>query len=376
MELNKKQRVIIIKKLSDKICNMKEADGILFLKEYTKQEAKDREEYTQQNTEGVDYRLYYNFNFSYNDILEFIQNLNNTTIYEMYKDLFPEDANKELSEKKPLYHLSTDKLVLFFSHSHKNIKLVNEVKAVLEKTDWIECFVAHDDIKEGKEDWVEEIKKYLECCHCLIAFLSKDFKSSNYCDQELGVAVQRQIPIFPVKLDNSINPYGFIQHIQAVTFNQNEDINILSNKIEEWLLDENENPKLYQMAYPKLQKAVETLKNNFLNSSNPLMAKSVLEQLMAFKPGQIDNYFISEIQKNCKQNSKIREVEDIEKKLENFFNQHLKKTNKSAKSPHQKDLLTNMDSNPESNLRKILEKEKEPISPLSIDSLTNFMPKY
>ena len=360
MELNKKQRVTIIKKLSEEISNMKTADGILFLTVYTEQEEIS----------------FYNDNFSYNKILDFIQKLNNTIIYEMYKDLFPEDANKEFLEKKPLYHLSTDKLVLFFSHSHKNIKLVNEVKAVLEKTDWIECFVAHDDIKEGKEDWVEEIKKYLECCHCLIAFLSKDFKSSNYCDQELGVAVQRQIPIFPVKLDNSINPYGFIQHIQAVTFNQNEDINILSNKIEEWLLDENENPKLYQMAYPKLQKAVETLKNNFLNSSNPLMAKSVLEQLMAFKPGQIDNYFISEIQKNCKQNSKIREVEDIEKKLENFFNQHLKKTNKSAKSPHQKDLLTNMDSNPESNLRKILEKEKEPISPLSIDSLTNFMPKY
>ena len=348
MELNKKQRVFIIKKLSEEISNMKEADGIFFLKEYTEKEERD----------------FYSSKFSYNDILDFIQSLQNAIIYEMYKDLFPEDANKEFLEKKPLYHLSTDKLVLFFSHSHEDIKLVNEAKAVLEKTDWIECFVAHDDIKEGKEDWIEELKKYLECCHCLIAFLSKDFKSSNYCDQELGVAVQRQIPIFPIKLDNNINPYGFIQLIQATTFNQNEDIKILSNKIEKWLLDEKENPNLYQMAYPKLQKSVETLKNNFLNSSNPLMAESVLQQLMAFKPNQIDSYFISEIQKNWKKNNKIKEVKGINRKMEEFFKKHPQKESKNKEISDQEiPLKIQKQLNTEINLRKILEQNKEPDIP-------------
>ena len=71
---------------------------------------------------------FYNLYSSYNDILQFIQNLGNTTIYDMYKDLFPEDANKEFPEKeKPLYHLSTDKLVLFFSHS-KNVRLIRDIK--------------------------------------------------------------------------------------------------------------------------------------------------------------------------------------------------------------------------------------------------------
>ena len=48
MNLTTKQRVFIIKKLSTEIYNMNEADGILFLEEYTKQEADDYEKHTEQ----------------------------------------------------------------------------------------------------------------------------------------------------------------------------------------------------------------------------------------------------------------------------------------------------------------------------------------
>ena len=188
--------------------------------------------------------------------------------------------------------------------------LVISVKNILEKTDWIECFVAHKDI-ELSEEWEQEIKKYLERCHCLIAFLSEEFKSSHYCDQEVGIAVHRNIPIFQFTLDNTVS-YGFIKHLQAKPFKTPED---LANQIIKYIF--NEEKDLYQIAQPKFQKVVKTLKNNFLSSTNTQMAKSVLNQLMEFKPGQIETSFINEIQKYWKKNNKIKAVHDIDKKMKN-----------------------------------------------------------
>lgn len=218
--------------------------------------------------------------------------------------------------------MSTEKLVLFFSHSHKNIKLVLNVQTILEKTAWIKCFIAHKDIKPT-EKWKEEIKKYLECCHCLVAFLSQDFKSSDYCDQELGFVLNRDIPIFSVKLDH-INPYGFIYDDHTMVFSNNEKTEKLAFEIESWLLDKKRNPAIYNISKSKLKNAVELLKNNFLNSTNTQMAKSVLDQLMAFKKGQIDSNSMNEIQNHWQKNSKIKEAQNIEEKIKKFFKNHKK----------------------------------------------------
>lgn len=351
MNLTKQQRFEIIPKLTKRVIELGETDGFFFLEEYKKE--KDSLYVEDYNGELV------YISFLYDSILGFIQKLDNETVYEMYKDLFPEDANKEFPEKeKPLYHLSTDKLVLFFSHSHKDVDLVISIKNILEKTDWIECFVAHKDIKLGKE-WEQEIKKYLKCSHCLIAFLSENFKSSDYCDQELGIAIHRNIPICSFTLDNT-GVYGFIKHLQAKPFKSPED---LANQIEEYIFDKQEN--LYQIVQPKLQKSVETLKNNFLNSTNVQMAESVLVQLMEFKTGQIEAYFINEIQENWKQNSKIKEVTDIERKMETFFQKHSQKiSTKNEKTFRQETPLESEEqSNTEINLRKVLEQNKEPEMP-------------
>ena len=305
MNLTKKQRVEIIPKLTKKVIDMGEHVGFFFLEEYKKEEDSLYVEY-----EG--YGEPYYIKFSYSSILKFIQKLDNATVYEMYKYVSPKDAKQKFPEKKPLYHLPTNKLVLFFSHSHKDVDLVISVKNILEKTDWIECFVAHKDIKLGKK-WEQEIKKYLERCHCLVAFLSENFKSSDYCDQELGIAIHRNIPIRSFTLDKT-GVYGFIKHLQAKPFRNSED---LANQVEEYIFDKQEN--LYQIAQPKLQKIVETLKSNFLNSTNVQMAESVLDQLMEFKTDQIEDHFINEIQENWKQNSKIKKVKDIERKMEEFF---------------------------------------------------------
>jgi len=48
----------------------------------------------------------------------------------------------------------------------------------------------------------------------LVALLAPGFKESNWCDQEVGVAIGRQLPIISVR--QGLDPYGFIGKYQAV----------------------------------------------------------------------------------------------------------------------------------------------------------------
>ena len=344
MNLTKKQRFKFIPKIAKKVIKMGRDDGFLFLNEYTN----NNDLLYEKDHNGEQYFIYFN----YGKVLEFIQKMDDETVCEMYKDQFPEDATKEfLEEEKPVYHLSTDKLVLFFSHSHKDLTQILKVKEVLERTDWIECFIAHKDIELSKE-WEQEIKKYLECSHCLITFISKDFKSSNYCDQEVGMAINRNIPICSFTLDNT-EVYGFIKHLQSKPFKNPENS---ASQIEEFLLDNKE--KVYQTAWPKFQKTIGTLKSNFLNSTNTVMAKSVFDQLMEFKTGQIADHFITEIQKNWKQNNKIREIKNIERKMEKFFKKHPQQEKDEKTTRYEDFLELNNQENKKINLRKVLKQDK------------------
>ena len=319
MKLNNKSRFEITKKLAEEIKGMGQTNGTLFLKTYTGLKHKEVEGKFIVRREDMN-NSWNEVEFDYNKIVTFVSSLEDTVIIKMFQDQFPDEyrrCEKEFSEGKPSRSLSSDKLVLFFSHSHEDKKLVSDLKKVLEKTDWIECFVAHQDISPN-EEWKEEIKKYLENCHCLIVFLSENFKSSDWCNQEIGYAVKRGIPIFPVKLDKT-DPYGFISHIQANTLNPEKNIEKLSEEIKEDLL---KHENLFDTAYEKLKEAVERLKYHFLYSSNRQMAASALDQLMSFQTGQIENQVINEIEENWKQNNHIKEIEDIDSKMKEFFKKH------------------------------------------------------
>ena len=303
MNLTKGQRFEIIKKLSRSIVDMGEIDGVLFLETHTNNKEYFRNEYD---------KVY----FEYLNVIRFIQSLDNKIVFQMYQYLFPEASKKEFSINNPKYYLGTDKLVVFLSHSHKQYNLVQSVKTSLEKTDWIQCFFAHKDIQPTTE-WEKEIRKYLECCHLMLVFLSSDFKSSNFCDQEAGVALHRGILIIPIKINEA--PYGFLSHIQAINGNEREP-ETLAEEIEMLILDTKND--IYNIAKPKLQKAVDRLKANFIYSTNPVMAESVLDQLTQFKKGQIDINTISDIKQQWDKNDKINQIKNIEEKMSSFFQQH------------------------------------------------------
>ena len=80
----------------------------------------------------------------------------------------------------------------------------------------ISSFVAHEDIEPSKE-WQIEIEAVLHSMDAMAVLLMPGFKESNWCDQEVGVAVGRDVLIIPVR--KGLDPYGFIgkyQGIQAV----------------------------------------------------------------------------------------------------------------------------------------------------------------
>lgn len=80
----------------------------------------------------------------------------------------------------------------------------------------ISGFVAHEDIEPSKE-WQTEIEAALQTMDAMACLLMPGFKESNWCDQEVGVAVGRDILIVPVR--RGLDPYGFIgkyQGIQAI----------------------------------------------------------------------------------------------------------------------------------------------------------------
>lgn len=102
-------------------------------------------------------------------------------------------------------------LRLFISHTSGHASLAGKVRDIFRR--WrIDAFVAHDTI-EPTRPWQHTIEGALETCDALAAFLTDDFVASKWCDQEVGYALAKRVPIVPVKLD--ANPHGFIAKYQA-----------------------------------------------------------------------------------------------------------------------------------------------------------------
>ena len=101
---------------------------------------------------------------------------------------------------------------VFISHTHAYQARAASLQSDLAEFG-IASFVAHKDI-EPTTQWEAEIVKALQSMHVLVALLTPDFASSRWTDQEVGAAVGRGVPLFPVGM--GLSPYGFMERIQAI----------------------------------------------------------------------------------------------------------------------------------------------------------------
>lgn len=101
---------------------------------------------------------------------------------------------------------------LFITHIALKKKGAHQLKSAL-LFYGVDGFVAHDDIEPGK-DWQRVIEAALRSCEALAALLHNGIRDSNWCDQEVGMAHGRGVPIVPVAID--LAPYGFLGSVQAI----------------------------------------------------------------------------------------------------------------------------------------------------------------
>lgn len=101
---------------------------------------------------------------------------------------------------------------LFLTHVASRKQVAHELKSYL-RIYGVDAFVAHDDIQAGK-DWQIVIESALRSCDALAGLLHEGFRESEWCDQEVGVAFGRGVPIVPIRFD--LLPYGFFGSVQAI----------------------------------------------------------------------------------------------------------------------------------------------------------------
>ncbi len=101
----------------------------------------------------------------------------------------------------------------FISYSSVDKKHGGAIRTALAEID-VDPFLAHDDVRVS-EAWEKRILEELAACHVFVPLLSKAFKASIWCNQEVGFIVRRRTAlIVPISLDGT-KPYGFFSHVQS-----------------------------------------------------------------------------------------------------------------------------------------------------------------
>jgi hypothetical protein len=143
----------------------------------------------------------------------------------------------------------------------------------------ISCFVAHDDI-EPTLTWQNEIEKALFSMDVLIALMTEDFSDSNWTDQEIGVAIGRNVLIVPIRI--GADPYGFIGKYQAISFKEEMDFDDLSVEICKTLMQNKLSREIMNTAY------INAIKNSISYDASLKLA-DLLPYLNNLTSKQTDN---------------------------------------------------------------------------------------
>jgi len=101
---------------------------------------------------------------------------------------------------------------LFLSHLASFKERTFQLKKALEPYG-ISAFVAHEAI-EPTQEWQEEIEKALFSMDAMAAIIMPGFKDSNWTDQEVGIAIGRNVLVIPLR--RGFDPYGFLGKVQGL----------------------------------------------------------------------------------------------------------------------------------------------------------------
>lgn len=159
----------------------------------------------------------------------------------------------------------------------------------------ISGFVAHEDIAPTKE-WQDEIEKALFSMDALAAILTNGYKESNWTDQEVGIAVGRDVLIVPIR--KGIDPYGFIAKYQGLQ-GEGKTIAQVADSLFQILAN-----------HPKTKPRIaETLVEQILVSSDMPDASKKLKLLKRIET--LPEQYLEKLRENVLTNQKLSESEDF-----------------------------------------------------------------
>jgi hypothetical protein len=233
----------------------------------------------------------------------------------MHAYLFPGDPLPGLAATPAGGRWQEGTLRLFLSHSSTKKLLVAQIKQELLEFG-IESFVAHEDIEPSRE-WLDEIRLALNTCHAFAAILCQEFKKSNYCDQEVGYALQRGLLVIPVRLE--IDPYGFMAPLQGVPAFNKKPSEIAAD-IRKLLLTHPTTKPIIGVAE---EKRIEHLVNDFLCSTDFGTSTKLLKNLEAYDV--LPKKLIEKIAANWEKNDQIVGCLGIPRRMGYFLKHHAMK---------------------------------------------------
>ncbi|MBU1621356.1 MAG: toll/interleukin-1 receptor domain-containing protein [Gammaproteobacteria bacterium] len=133
-------------------------------------------------------------------------------LFKIAEELSIETPAKTSNPIKEVTFWKAGHFRLFLSHLASFKVQTSHLQTALRKYA-ISSFVAHEDIEPTKQ-WQEEIEAGLRTMDALVAILMPGFTESKWCDQEVGVAVGRDVLVIPLR--RGLDPYGFIGKYQGI----------------------------------------------------------------------------------------------------------------------------------------------------------------
>lgn len=159
-------------------------------------------------------------------------------------DSSPIIANRELPFWKDGFYR------VFISHAHEQEFIANNLRQSLLEYG-ITAFVAKNDIDPG-DAWRDVIEKSLFTSDALVAILTPEFYHSQWCQQEVGFGLGRNIFCLPLKKNEKSNPSGIFGKGQVLDVTNDTDAKQVAKKIFTSFSSNEKTSKEYSMLIVKL----------------------------------------------------------------------------------------------------------------------------
>jgi hypothetical protein len=221
--------------------------------------------------------------------------------------LIDDELNRESKSIKneTITFWKKDHFKLFISHLAKYKTNASYLQKSLEIYG-ISSFVAHEDI-EPSQQWEIEIEKALHTMDGFTAILMNGFKESNWCDQEIGFAIAKEVLIIPIKKE--LDPYGFIGKYQAIQ-PKNKSVSEVAEEIFKIIVN---NERTHSLMLEKLSSLIA-------NSTHIDISKKQLEILSTVEnlPSEILEKMMNDINNNKVLSKSKTFINDFSKMLQRY----------------------------------------------------------